>query len=371
MAVSEHSSRFIIIQNNGIETPLELREHRKVLTQIESTVINSARTHLNGQNFQEVSVSQMVPITGACENINTLFQITRKNGNHLYFAQTGQLALETALQDFGGVFTIMNSGRDELDEDDRHLREFRLKEVEFNCETVGMGRDNYNENVMFEALLDHIEGTTKAMIAGAIHNHGDKLQKVYGRDIDELQSAIDFSYLRISYEEAIRLLQNNGFPDIEWGVDLTADHEQKVLELKNSAHRKLFRDDVSPTDVPVFITHYPKDIKFFNMLVSKDDQEVVCSVDLILPLAGEAVGAAVREHDGDKLEQRLLNSRMFKQYQEQGGRLEDFRGYLDMIKSGAVLPHAGYGIGVERVMQYILGQGDIQICSSMRFLSHS
>jgi aspartyl/asparaginyl-tRNA synthetase len=90
---------------------------------------------------------------------------------------------------------------------------------------------------------------------------------------------------------------------------------------------------------------------------------VVLSADLILPRSGEAVGSAVREHDAARLEQRLLGSTMFRLHTARGGSLEDFRWYLDIIGSGRTKPHACYGIGNERVIQYLTDAEDIRDCS--------
>jgi hypothetical protein len=100
------------------------------------------------------------------------------------------------------------------------------------------------------------------------------------------------------------------------------------------------------------------------MKVSQADPRVVLSADLILPFSGEAVGSAVREHDGQKLKERLLGSTMFRLHRERGGSYRDFTWYVeDIIRAGRTRPHAGYGLGNERLLQFILGQRDIRLCS--------
>lgn len=121
---------------------------------------------------------------------------------------------------------------------------------------------------------------------------------------------------------------------------------------------------------PVFIMRYPKEIKFFNMKVSESDPRVVLSADCIFPYSGESVGSAVREHDGVKLLVRLLTSTMYKLHEHRGGTYNDFSWYTEgMILSQKTLPHAGYGIGNERVIQFILGHDDIRKCSLFSLLS--
>jgi hypothetical protein len=115
---------------------------------------------------------------------------------------------------------------------------------------------------------------------------------------------------------------------------------------------------------------YPKEIKFFNMKVSEQDPRVVLSADCIFPYSGESVGSAVREHDGVKLLVRLLTSTMYKLHEQRGGTYNDFRWYTEgMILSNKTLPHAGYGIGNERIIQFILGQTDIRECSVFSLLN--
>jgi aspartyl/asparaginyl-tRNA synthetase len=93
------------------------------------------------------------------------------------------------------------------------------------------------------------------------------------------------------------------------------------------------------------------------------------SADLILPYSGESTGSAVREHDYKKLKERLMGSVMYKLHLKRGGTLEDFGWYLDIIKGEQANPHAGYGIGNERVMQYIFGTSDIRNVSLFTLLN--
>ena len=325
---------------------------------INQTFGEAAHTYYRSIGLTYADVPQIVGITGACENVDTLFRVGSRLGIPLFFSQTGQLALEQALQYFPGMSTTIHSGRDEVTEDDRHLRQFRLTEEEFDWTLAGQNGEPYDEEKMYEALLAHIESATKVIIRAIAEVHDDIL-KAYGRDGEEILKSMGRPYLRISYDDAVALLKKNGFSELAWGDDLEARHEAKVVELLNKAEFPR----------PVFIMRYPKDIKFFNMKVSERDARVVLSADLILPFAGEAVGSAVREHDGEKLEQRLIGSTMFRLHKERGGTLADFKWYLDLVKSGLTQPHGGYGIGNERVVQYILGEMDIRNCSTFSILA--
>jgi len=306
-----------------------------------------------------VPAPQIVGITGACENVDTLFRVGSRVGAQLFFCQTGQLNLEQALQYNPGVYTIMVSGRDEEIEDDRHLRQFNLAEEEFDWSFVGAEGETYNEERMYQALLEHIETTVKSIATTTVDRHATLLADRFDRDVSGLANSLTLPFHRISYEEAISLLNKNGFPQLSWGADLKSEHEAKVVELLAGGEMPR----------PVFIMRYPKEIKFFNMKVSESDDRVAMSADLVFPRAGEGVGSAVREHNATKLEQRLLGSEMYRLHLERGGKLEDFRWYLDLVASGETKPHAGYGIGLERVAQYILDRSDIRECSIFNLMA--
>lgn len=338
----------------------------KNLITLNQTFAEAAKDHYASTKLTYVDVPQIVGITGACENVDTLFRVGSRMNVPLFFSQTGQLSLEQALQHFPGVYTVIHSGRDEEEEDERHLRQFRLTEEEFDWSLAGTQAAEeaentaapYDEEKMYEALLVHIEAATKSIAKAIATEHGDIL-KGYGRDAAQIITSLAPPYLRISYDDAVELLKKEGFTKLAWGDDLKAEHEALIVKLLNG---KEFPR-------PVFITRYPKDIKFFNMKVSERDPRVVLSADLIFPHAGEGVGSAVREHDGEKLEKRLVGSTMFRLHKERGGDLEDFRWYLDLVKSRTTNPHAGYGIGNERLLQYVLGQSDIRACSTFHLMS--
>lgn len=315
--------------------------------------------HYKKIRLQYVDVPEIVGITGACESIDTLFKVGNRLDLPLFITQTGQLSLEQALQLFSGVFTVIHSGRDEEKEDERHLRQFRLVEEEFDCTLADMKRNEYNEEKMYKTLLEHIERAIKAMIKGAYLVCGLELEKIYGRSKKVFEEVLSSPFLRINYEEAILILNRNGFPELKFGDDLKASHEQLIVKMVNQRSRRN-----TETDLPVFVMRYPKEIKFFNMKVSEKDPRVVLSADLIFPYSGEGVGAAVREQRGKFLKDRLLSSTMFKLHQERGGKYRDFAWYVDeIIGKGKTNPHAGYGIGNERVIQFILGRNDIRDCS--------
>lgn len=338
---------------------LKFDDHFANLVKINQSLNFGASKNYTKTGLTYVDVPEIVGITGACENVDTLFKVGNRCGSTLYISQTGQLSLEQSLQSFNGVFTVIHSGRDEEEEDERHLRQFRLTEEEFDCSFAKMNRENYDEDKMFDTLLLHIQKAVQSMIRTVLKDNKELLKNIYKRDVKSLEKMANSKFYEITYESAVKLLNKNGYPSLKFGDDLKAEHEAKVVSLMNG----------KKGEIPVFITKYPKEIKFFNMKVSKKDPRVVLSADLILPYSGESTGSAVREHNYEKLKERLLTSTMYKLHQKRGGTLKDFKWYLDIIKSEKANPHAGYGIGNERVMQYIFGTSDIRKISLFTLLN--
>lgn len=334
-------------------------DHLKNLIEVFASVGKGVAANYEKVGLQYVDVPAIVGITGACENVDTLFKVGNHLGLPLFFTQTGQLSLEQALQKFEGVWTTIYSGRDEEFEDSRHLRQFRLTEEEFGWSMVSTSK-KYDEDEMFEQLLIHIEKAAKSAI-GEILKRNSKILTSYGVDIKWLNKIMAGKFYRISYDLAVELLQKSGYEELLWGDDLKADHEQKVIELLGKKYG---------VQMPTFIMKYPKDIKFFNMKVSTSDPRVVLSADLILPISGESAGSAVREHDGKKLKERLLGSNMFRLHTERGGTYDDFTWYTeDLVMAGKTQPHAGYGLGNERLVQFVLGLKDIRQASVMSLMA--
>ena len=292
---------------------------------IEAELLKAARQYFDAHGFTEVVVPHLTRITGACENIDTLFAVDYF-GEEAYLVQTGQLYLEALIPKLGNVFCIGPSFRAEPSADPRHLAEFSLVELEFPGG--------------FDELLVHIENTVHAMIQRAVHYRKQELEFL-GADITRLKK-LRLPFRRITYTEAIELLNEKGI-DIKWGDDLKSSHEALIVS------------DGKPT----FITHYPEEIKFFNMRRNPDNPKVVNSSDLILPHSGEAVGSAEREYDYELLKEKLLKSEMYKKLTARGKSIADFEWYFELIKNNP-MQHAGCGIGLNRITQFILGSSDIR-----------
>lgn len=290
------------------------------ITKIEAATLKAARKYFEEEGFTEVTVPHITRVTGACENIDTLFELDYF-GETAYLVQTGQLYLEALIPRLGNVFCVGSSFRAEWDIDERHLAEFTLIEIEFPGD--------------FERLLTHIESTVHAMIHAAAELK-DELD-LLGVDPERLKE-IKKSFARMTYSEAITKLRHLGIK-IEFGDDLKSMHEKTLAG-----------------NAPLFITHYPEAIKFFNM---KRNGNLVNSCDLILPFSGEAAGAAEREHNYDLLIEKLEHSPMYARLLEKGKDIKDFEWYLNIVKEHSI-QHSGCGIGLNRIMQFILGSDDIR-----------
>lgn len=317
------------------------------LTRLTHQALRAARTELEDRGYTEVIVPRIVRASGACENIDTLFEVAVEgddvwfNGHRGYLAQTGQLYLEAYVPMLGKTYCIGSSFRAEPKVDGRHLTEFTLLEIEF----AGG----------FDQLLHEIEAVIKR-IANAIVNF--PLPEALGLNpwaLGHLQH-LPARFPELTYDQAISTLQQLGEP-IVWGDDISSAREQLLVRHVGN--------------VPLFITRFPDPMydfgrpieveKFFNMLPDPDHPGRVLSCDVILPYAGESVGAAARVHRADVLVQRLTGSKMFKRLQQKGGGIEDFSWYIKKVKARSV-PHAGCGFGFARIIQWLKATNDIREC---------
>lgn len=295
------------------------------IIKIWNSMFRGMRGHLDGAGFVEVhGLPEVVGVTGACEDIDTLFMLDYF-GHTTFLSQSDQLYLELLTPELGRVYTEVQSFRREASVDDRHLCQFTLFEIEL----LG-GLDE---------LIDQIESTVRAACRAVVSHAGDALLR-YGSDPERLS---DVSFERITYTEAIEDLSAS-FPELTWGQDLRPQHEALLADRFG----------------PVFVTHYPAPIKFFNMKESSSDPRTVDSVDLILPFSGEATGGAAREVRYPQLLGRLQESPMYAHLLERGISAADFDWYLDRHRDADIPEHAGAGIGVGRLAQFVLGAEDIR-----------
>jgi asparaginyl-tRNA synthetase len=152
-------------------------------------------------------------------------------------------------------------------------------------------------------------------------------------------------FRRITYTQAVEQLNIMGITT-EWGDDLDRKREIAILDW---------------TQFPTFITHYPIELKFFNMRQNREDERVVNAADLLLPGVGEVCGGAEREEDPVRLRERLMSSVAMKHLLEAGGSAEDYEWYLQLRDQDSI-PYAGFGMGFERLVQFITGSESCLNC---------
>jgi len=323
------------------------------LFKMASSAIKGARRYLDSHDFHDVSLQMphIVGVTGACENVSTLFRVDYF-GKEAFLAQSNQLYLELWTPYLQNVSCLVRSFRAEPDVDDRHQTEFGLLELELLGD--------------LDLLIDRISGTVRAACNNVAKNHADDLERLFGRKAEDL---VDLQFQRITYIDAVELLKKDSFPHLQFGDDLKAEHELRLTELLNG---------------PIFITHYPKEIKFFNMKANAQDNRLVNSTDLILPLSGESAGAAERETDVFQICEKLLSNSMYRILKETTSvKDEDFDWYLNAhleepqenvlelyrqhiihgdspLKARKIPLHSGTGMGMDRIMQFIIGSRDIR-----------
>jgi asparaginyl-tRNA synthetase len=272
------------------------------------------------EGFVEIDTPEITPGTGACENVPTVFTIDFL-GRTQFLRQTAQLDLEVAVirWNLPRVITRGRSFRAEPRSDGRHLCEFQLIEAEARDWTL-------------DDLVDHEQRLVRFVIEMALDHPAFPEHRVEALARDRATFNV------ISYEDAVGMLGRR------WGDDLSAADEARLTE----------RFGI------VSVTRYPREIKFFNMLDTRDNgaRTVECC-DLLLPFAGETFGSSAREHDLRILREKLYNSSMHRQLVAAGGDPQVFEPYLSLFEGQAV-QRAGYGLGFDRLVQYLWGATDVR-----------
>ncbi|PKM56827.1 MAG: asparagine--tRNA ligase [Firmicutes bacterium HGW-Firmicutes-3] len=250
-------------------------------------------------------------------------------GKEANLTVSGQLNVETYAMAFRNVYTFGPTFRAENSNTPRHAAEFWMIEPEMAFADL---KDDMNlAEEMIKYIIRYV--MEKAPEEMAFFN-----QFVDKSLFERLEKVSNSDFARVTYTEAIELLQNSGkefeYP-VSWGADLQTEHERYLTE-------EVFNK-------PVFVTDYPKDIKAFYMKMN-EDEKTVAAMDLLVPGVGEIIGGSQREDDLDKLLGRM---------EAMGLNEEDYWWYLDIRKYGGTR-HAGFGLGFERMIMYITGMSNIR-----------
>ncbi|BAK94968.1 asparagine--tRNA ligase [Tetragenococcus halophilus] len=306
----EHGTEFLMDHRH-----LWLRSSKQhAIMQVRNEIIRATYEFFNDRHFTKVDPPIL---TGSApEGTTDLFE-TNYFDQKAYLSQSGQLYMEAAAMAFGKVFSFGPTFRAEKSKTRRHLIEFWMMEPEMAFMHQEESLDIQEEYVAFlvQSLLDNCDY--------ALH--------VLERDRSVLEKYTKLPYPRISYDDAVSMLKENGFEDIEWGEDFGAPHETFIA---------------NSFDQPVFILNYPKDTKPFYMKSHPTRDDVVICADLIAPEGyGEIIGGSERATDYNYLLEQIRNYGLDE---------NEYSWYLDLRRYGSV-PHTGFGLGLERAVTWLAG----------------
>ena len=322
----EHGVEFLMDNRH-----LWLRSNRQwAILRVRATIIKAMRDWLDDNGFILVDTPILTP--AAAEGTTTLFQ-TDYHGTPAFLAQSGQLYNEADIFAFSKVYCFGPTFRAEKSKTRRHLQEFWMVEPE-----IAFCR--------LEELLEIEEQYISYIVQTTLRERAAELATLE-RDTSAL-TKVTPPFARISYDEAINLINrasaegvtvppnDEPLPSLPWGEDFGAPHETFVA---------------SQFDKPVFVHHYPSQVKAFYMEPEPGRAEVCRSADLLAPEGyGEIIGGSERMSDPDLLAAAVERHRLPK---------EAYAWYLDLRRYGSV-PHSGFGLGVERTVAWICGLDHIR-----------
>jgi asparaginyl-tRNA synthetase len=315
----EHGVEFLMDNRH-----LWLRSNRQwAILRIRATIIKAMRDYMDNHGFLLMDTPIITPAAG--EETTTLFELDYF-GEPAVLAQTGQLYNEANMAAFGKVYCFGPTFRAEKSKTRRHLIEFWMLEPELAYCTL-------------EELMDLEEGLVTYIVQQVLEKNRSELTLIE-RDVSKLEAIIS-PFPRISYDEAVERLkklaaetddpEQKTLLEIEWGSDFGSPHETALTQM---------------FDRPVFVYHYPSQVKAFYMQPVEGRPEVCRSVDLLAPEGyGEIIGGSERISDYDLLVEKLKAQKL---------PVENYNWYLDLRKFGTV-PHAGFGQGLERTVAWICG----------------
>ena len=285
---------------------------------VRHTIYHALSEYLNQSSFTRFDSPILTP--NPCEGSTTLFEVEYFDQGAAFLSQSGQLYLEPAIMTLGRVYDFGPVFRAEKSKTRKHLTEFWMLDAE-------------------AAFVDHAEnmkiqeGLIRYVIRAVLEKCTKELE-ILERDVELLKKA-DAPFKIMTHYDVVEYLRSKG-SEITHGEDL------------GSADEALLTED---SEVPIFIEKWPKKIKAFYMKVDEENPDVVLGSDLIAPEGfGELIGGSQREDDYDTLVERMKEEKL---------DLETYEWYLDMRRFGSV-PHSGFGIGLERLVQWMTGTTHIR-----------
>jgi asparaginyl-tRNA synthetase len=312
--LKEHGVDFLLDHRHlWIRTPRQAS-----ILRIRAEAIRAARNFMDAQGYILTDAPIFTP--AACEGTTTLFEVNYIDDQKAYLTQSGQLYVEATAAALGKVYTFGPTFRAEKSKTRRHLTEFWMLEPEAAYAHL-------------DDMIELGEGLVSAIVQSVVQNRATELATL-GRDVAKL-AKIAPPFPRISYDEAIEVLQKAGNP-AKWGDDFGGDEETLIS--------KAF-------DKPVVIHRYPTAMKAFYMATDPARPDLALSFDMIAPEGGgEIIGGGERQSSYETLLRRIRESKLPE---------EAFQWYLDLRRYGSV-PHAGFGLGLERTVAWICGTEHIR-----------
>ena len=313
------------------------------ITRVRSTLSNAIHNYFYANGYQWINTP--IITSNDCEGAGELFKVSTLDlanldtadgvvnfdqdffGEESFLTVSGQLEVESYCLAMSKVYTFGPTFRAENSNTSRHLAEFWMVEPE-----TAFADLNQNANLAEDLL--------KTVLQQVLDEREDDLaffaQRIEKGTIERLRNIIDDKFERIDYTEAVRILQRAKqsftFP-VKWGIDLQTEHERYLAE------KHVTR--------PIIVMNYPAEIKAFYMRLN-DDEKTVAAMDVLVPGMGEIIGGSQREERLDFLDRRIDPEMK-----------EDLWWYRDLRRYGSV-PHAGFGLGFERLLTYITGMENVR-----------
>jgi asparaginyl-tRNA synthetase len=305
----EHGVEFLMDHRH-----LWLRSKRQhAIVRVRSEIVAAVRAYFDDHGFTLVDAPIFTP--SACEGTSTLFE-TDYHGSPAYLTQSGQLYMEAAAAAFGRVYCFGPTFRAEKSKTRRHLAEFWMVEPEVAFMDL-------------EGDMDLAQDFLQSVVRRVLERRQKELTTLE-RDVSKLEVLLEGTFPRIRYDEAIRILQEAG-KDAKIGDDFGAEDETLIA---------------SHFDRPVMVTHYPIALKAFYFKKDPEDPTRALCMDVLAPEGyGEIIGGGQREEDLATLDAAIEAHKL---------PMDDFEWYRDIRRYGG-FPHAGFGLGIERMVAYICG----------------
>jgi len=313
--VKDQSTEFLLDQRH-----LWIRSQKiSAILKIRSTVTGAIHDFFRDQGFYEFDAPILQP--NQCEGGATLFEVKYYDAK-TYLSQTWQLYAEAAVSSLERIYNMGPTFRAERSKTTRHLSEFWMAEME----AAWMNLHDITEVAKKEIQF----------ILQAVLDQNAQELAILKQDSALLSHMATSKYPTITYDEALDILNKKEHLDVTWGKDLRTIEENKLM---------------NHFDTPVVVTHYPTEIMAFYKPPDPNRPDTALCFDMIAPQGyGEIIGGSERSLDIDAMKQRL---------RDDGENIENYEWYFDLRRYGAV-PHAGYGLGVERVVAWICNLDSIK-----------